>query len=60
MPLPAGLPSCLREKLEESRVPYEVDLVDLSQTEPAFRARVLTEGTLWSAPENAEPAPVRL
>lgn len=50
--LPAWLVSRLRERLEESHVPYQVDLVDLSQTDPAFRARVLEQGTLWSAPEN--------
>jgi len=47
-PLPAGLLSAVREALEESAVPYTVDLVDLSQTDPAFRARVLEEGVLWA------------
>lgn len=50
--LPEGLLSTIRESLEESHVPYIVDLVDLSQSDPAFRARVLQEGVLWSDCEN--------
>lgn len=50
--LPEGLLSTIRESLEESRVPFMVDLLDLSQTDPAFRARVLREGVLWSDSEN--------
>ncbi len=56
-PLPAWLLSRIREKLGESPVPYEVDLIDLSQTDAAFRARVLQEGILWNAPKNASPSP---
>ncbi len=44
----AGTLSEIREALEESLVPYTVDLVDLCQTEDAFRAVVLREGILWS------------
>lgn len=47
-PLPLGLLSSIRESLEESHVPYTVDLVDLSLVEPAFRQRVEREGTLWN------------
>ena len=39
----------LRERLEESHVPYRVDVVDLRRTTPAFRRRVLAEGIQWSA-----------
>jgi len=39
--LPESLLSTIRESLEESHVPYLVDLVDLSQ-----------EGVLWSDSEN--------
>ena len=53
--LPEGLLSTIRESLEESHVPYIVDLVDLSQSDPAFRARVLQEGVLWSDCENDSP-----
>lgn len=48
VPLPSGTLARLRERLEESHVPYRVDVVDLSRTSPDFRRRVLTEGVLWS------------
>jgi len=38
----------LRKQLEENHVPYHVDMVDLSRTDPEFRRRVLTKGILWS------------
>ena len=38
-PLPTGLLSGIREALEESHVPYRVDVVDLSSVDPAFRKR---------------------
>ncbi len=47
-PLPAGLLSRIREALEESHVPYRVDVVDLSSVEPAFRKRVLETGVIWA------------
>jgi predicted nucleotidyltransferase len=47
-PLPAGLLSEIREALEESHVIYPVDLVDLSESTPQFRERVLREGVLWN------------
>jgi len=31
-----------------STIPYKVDLVDLSRTDPAFRKRVQQEGLLWN------------
>ena len=46
--LPRGTLARLRERLEESHVPYHVDVVDLTRTSPEFRQRVLTEGVLWS------------
>ena len=48
-PLPRGTLARLRERLEESHVPYHVDVVDLTRTAPEFRHRVLAEGVLWSA-----------
>ena len=48
-PLPPGTLSQIREALEESGVPFTVDLVDLGQTDDSFRAVVLREGTLWNA-----------
>jgi hypothetical protein len=47
-PLPPGLLSSIREELEESNIPYVVDLVDLSQSGAAFREAVLREGVEWT------------
>lgn len=47
-PLPRGTLARLRERLEESHVPYHVDVVDLTRMAPEFRHRVLAEGVLWS------------
>jgi predicted nucleotidyltransferase len=44
---PRALPD-LREALEESHVPYDVDVVDLSAAPPELRERVRHEGVLWS------------
>ncbi len=46
-PLPAALLSDIEEALEESTVPYFVDVVDLSHASPELRQRVLTEGIPW-------------
>jgi predicted nucleotidyltransferase len=48
-PLAPGLLAGLREALEESTVPYRVDVVDLADADPAFRERVRREGVVWSA-----------
>lgn len=46
--LPRGAFARLRERLEESHVPYRVDVVDLRKTDPEFRRRVLAEGIPWN------------
>jgi predicted nucleotidyltransferase len=46
--LAASLVTKLREDLDESSVPYEVDVVDLRETTDEFRARVLREGVRWT------------
>lgn len=46
-PLPVGLLSQLRERLEESNLLFRVDLVDLSQAPPELVQRVQTEGVRW-------------
>lgn len=46
--LPPGTLARLRERLEESYVPYRVDVVDLRRVTPAFCQRVLAEGVQWS------------
>ncbi|CCQ93685.1 conserved hypothetical protein [[Clostridium] ultunense Esp] len=37
----------LRERIEESPIPYRVDLVDLSKAEDSFREKVMKEGISW-------------
>jgi len=43
----------LREALEESTVPYRVDVIDLSDVDTEFRERVRREGILWIASASA-------
>ena len=50
--LPVGTLTLIREALEESCVIYTVDLVDLRDTDEAFRARVVAEGIAWHELEN--------
>ncbi len=45
--LPSALLAELRERFEESEVPYDVDVVDLSVASPELRARVEREGLSW-------------
>ncbi len=45
--LPLSFISNLKEKIEQSTIPYSVDVVDLSQTDEVFRNKVLNEGILW-------------
>ena len=52
-PLPRSLLAKLRDALEESRVPYRVDVVDLAEADPAFRERVRRTGRVWIEPANA-------
>ena len=48
--LPTGLLSELRERIEESTVPFHVEVVDLSSASAELRERVKREGILWTAP----------
>ncbi len=45
--LPAGLLSKIREKLEDSQILYNVDLVDLSEVTQEFKDKVIREGLIW-------------
>lgn len=47
-PLPLGTLARLRERLEDSRVPYRVEVVDLNEVDPAFRRRIMAESMRWS------------
>jgi predicted nucleotidyltransferase len=49
LPLPAGLMGRLREALEESPIPYRVDVVDLAEVEEPFLQKVRREGLPWNA-----------
>ena len=49
-PLPGSAPvsfATLRERLEDSDVPYDVDVIDLTTVSPEFAHRVRREGVLW-------------
>jgi predicted nucleotidyltransferase len=48
-PLPPDALSDLREALEESTIPYDVDIIDLSAVDESFRNKVLSEGVAWNA-----------
>lgn len=45
--IPRGVWAMLRERIEESPIPYRVDLVDLSKAEDSFREKVMKEGISW-------------
>jgi uncharacterized protein len=51
--LPVGLLSRLREKLEESHIPYVVEVIDLTQADEEFAQKVRDEGILWINTANA-------
>lgn len=46
--LPAEVFTDIRDALEESTVPWKVDLVDLRTASPSLRARVEKEGIRWT------------
>ncbi|MDP6952039.1 MAG: nucleotidyltransferase domain-containing protein [Alphaproteobacteria bacterium] len=48
-PLPTGLLARLRLALEESTIPYRVEIVDLHDADREFREAVYEEGIRWSA-----------
>lgn len=46
-PLPSGVLSLLRERFEESQIPYRVEVVNLRNSDSSFRKKVLQEGIVW-------------
>ena len=46
--IPGGVLAQLRDRLFESPVPWEVDVVDLAEAGPEFRSKVLAEGIPWN------------
>ena len=47
--LPLHKLSEVRERIEQSKVIYAVDLVDLARAKPEFKQKILKEGVLWNA-----------
>ena len=47
-PLPPGTLAVLRERFEESRIPYRVDVVDLSTVDETFRRTVIHQAIPWN------------
>lgn len=45
--LPVSVLNKIRDKLEESTIPYEVDVIDMRGTDESFRKRIKEEGLLW-------------
>jgi uncharacterized protein len=45
--IPSHFFSDLRELVEESTIPYTVDIIDLSQTDPGFRQKIIEKGIIW-------------
>ena len=48
-PLPLGVLSEIRESLDESSVPYTVEVIDLSQADASLGASVAKEGRPWTS-----------
>jgi uncharacterized protein len=48
LPLAEGTLARMREALEESTIPYLVDVVDLTDADETFRRRVIEEGVPWN------------
>src|SRR5689334_22239655 len=46
-PLPAGFFAELAADIEDSPIPYDVDLVDLRRADPALAEEVRREGIKW-------------
>lgn len=47
-PLPPGVLAVLRERFEESHIPYRVEVVDLGATDRSFRDAVIRQGMAWN------------
>ncbi|MFQ5844529.1 MAG: nucleotidyltransferase family protein [Planctomycetota bacterium] len=51
-PLPRGTLSRLREALDQSTIPFRVDVLDLRDADATLRDRVLEEGVEWNVSES--------
>jgi|SRR5579864_2707511 len=45
--IPSAFFALLADRIEESTIPYDVDLVDLREVSAAFRNKVVRTGTKW-------------
>jgi predicted nucleotidyltransferase len=45
--LPSRVLSDLRERLEESAIPFDIDVIDLRRATPEIRASVEREAVVW-------------
>ena len=46
-PIPGSGMGVIREKLEDSNIPYKIDIVDYAVTSPELRANIDKEGIKW-------------
>jgi len=46
-PLPAHFITHLKEKIEDSTIPYTVDIIDLADVDETFRKKILAEAIEW-------------
>jgi len=51
-PLPTLIKADLETALEESIVPYKIDLIDFYQVDKAFKKEALSTIQLWNCPKN--------
>lgn len=47
-PLPASLIAGLKEALEDSTIPFDVDIIDLATADEALKDEVRKEGIPWT------------
>ena len=52
-PLPPRVLARLRDRLEESTVPYRVEILDFASAGDDLRMRIKQEGVVWNASANA-------
>lgn len=51
--LPPGVLHGIRNALDDSIVPLDVDLVDFSENEPQLRESALRDKTIWNSPTSS-------
>ena len=51
-PLPTSILANLESDLEESIVPFKIDLIDFYQVDKAFKNEALSTVQIWNCPKN--------